>query len=147
GARSILAAQAGSFRSPLFEEHFPMIRMIRPVFLFWVTFIIAGLITRPLPAFAQTTASLAGRITDSKGHTVAGATVTTFARATNLKSSTLADAGGNYRFEHLYPGDYILEVSQSGFSNATHTVQIEKGTTASLDIVLDIGGLNETVMV
>src|SRR4030095_106353 len=51
------------------------------------------------------------------------------------------------RFEHLYPGDYVLEVSQIGFSNATHTVQIEKGTPASLDIVLEVGGLNETVMV
>jgi hypothetical protein len=34
---------------------------------------------------------------------------------------------GAYRFEHLYPRDYVIEVSQSGFSKAARTVRIEKG--------------------
>ncbi|MGH9341682.1 MAG: TonB-dependent receptor [Acidobacteriota bacterium] len=100
-----------------------------------------------LLAFAQTTGSLTGRIADSQGGVVAGATVTLYAREIGLRATTLTDASGSYRFERLYPGDYVVEVSAPGFNKTTRAVRVERDAAAALDLVFNVAGPNETVLV
>ncbi len=99
------------------------------------------------PAWAQSAGSLNGRITDSQGAAVAGATVTLYARATNVRATTVTDASGGYRFDRLPEGDYVVEATSSGFGRFSRTFRVERGASGTLDFALEIAGLSETVLV
>ncbi len=100
-----------------------------------------------LQALAQTANSLTGRITDSQGAAVTGATVTLYARATNVRATTVTDSSGNYRFERVPAGDYVIEATSDGFGRIARTTRIEKDAPATLDLALEIVGPSETVLV
>jgi vitamin B12 transporter len=97
--------------------------------------------------FAQSTGSLSGRITDSQGAAVAGASVTIYARATNLRATTVSGAQGEYRFERLLGGEYVIESTSTGFGRSSRTCRIERGASVTLDFTLEIAGVSETVLV
>jgi len=99
------------------------------------------------PARAQSAGSLSGRITDSQGAAVAGATVTLYARATNVRATTVTDASGGYRFDRLPEGDYVVEATSTGFGSFSRTFRVERGAFGTLDFALEIAGLSETVLV
>ncbi len=105
------------------------------------------LVAGQLRASAQTTSSLTGRIADSQGAAVTGATVKLYARGTNVRLTTMTDANGSYRFERVAAGDYIVEVGSNGFGKVSRTVHVDKGSPATLDIALEIAGPSETVLV
>lgn len=96
---------------------------------------------------AQTTTSLTGRITDAQGAAVPGAAVTLYARETNARITTVTDAAGSYGFERLLAGEYVIEVSASGFGKASRTTRVERDSAATLDVNLDAAGPSETVLV
>jgi iron complex outermembrane receptor protein len=96
---------------------------------------------------AQTANSLAGRITDAQGAAVTGATVTLYARETSVRATTAIDSSGNYRFEHVPAGDYVVEAASGGFGRIARTIRVEKDSPATLDITLEIVGPGETVLV
>ena len=76
---------------------------------------------------AQSAGGLSGRITDSQGAAVPGATVTLYARATNARATTVTDERGGYRFERLPEGDYVIEATAAGFGRFSRTFRVEKG--------------------
>ncbi|MGH9845366.1 MAG: TonB-dependent receptor, partial [Blastocatellia bacterium] len=100
-----------------------------------------------LQVFAQTTSGLSGRITDSQGSVVAGATVRLYARETNMRATTVTDSAGGYRFERVLAGDYVVEAASDGFGRVSRMIRIEKGSPATLDFALEIAGPSEMVMV
>jgi vitamin B12 transporter len=97
--------------------------------------------------WAQSAGGLSGHITDSQGAAVAGATVTLYARATNMRATTMTDERGGYRFERLLEGDYVIEATAAGFGRFSRTFRVEKGSPGTLDFALEIAGVNETVLV
>jgi iron complex outermembrane receptor protein len=101
----------------------------------------------PAQAWAQSTGSLSGRIADSQGAAVSGATVTLYARATNVRATTATDAQGAYRFERLPEGDYVVEATSPGFGRFSRTFRIERGAPGTLDFALEVAGVTETVLV
>ena len=105
------------------------------------------LILGTLQASAQSMNNLTGSVTDSRGGTVASAVVSLYMRESSVHRTTVTDVSGNYRFEPVSSGDYIVEVTSKGFGRVSRTVRIESGRMAHLDITLQIAGPSETVMV
>jgi len=97
--------------------------------------------------WAQSAGSLSGRITDSQGAAVSGATITLYARATSLRAMTVTDAQGAYRFERLPEGDYVVEATSAGFGRFSRIYRVERGAAGTLDFALEIAGVSETVLV
>src|SRR5262245_21785756 len=100
-----------------------------------------------LQAWAQSAGSLRGRITDSQGAAITGATVKIYARATNVRVTVATDAHGEYRFDRLAEGDYLIEVTATGFGMDSRTFHIERSSLGTLDFVLKVTSLSEAVLV
>ncbi|PYS86590.1 MAG: hypothetical protein DMF62_15370 [Acidobacteria bacterium] len=99
-------------------------------------------------AFAQTTGTVEGAVTDPNGGVVKGATVTLTETATGRSVTTTTNDEGFFTFRSLVPGNYSVMVAQSGFSKATaERVVVQVGTVARADIQLKVGGANENVNV
>ncbi|HVF50726.1 MAG TPA: TonB-dependent receptor, partial [Pyrinomonadaceae bacterium] len=97
------------------------------------------------------TATISGRVTDARGASIAGATLTLYARdarATNALA-TATDETGAYRFERLAaPGEYILQAEAAGFArSAARVLRVERGGDVRLDIPLEVAGVNTEVVV
>jgi vitamin B12 transporter len=97
--------------------------------------------------WAQSFGSLSGRITDSQGAAVVGATVTIYARTTDVRVMTATDAQGAYRFERLPVGEYVVEATSTGFGRFSRTFRVERGASGTLDFALEIAGVSETVLI
>jgi hypothetical protein len=59
--------------------------------------------------------TVSGRVTDSNGLAIVGATVTAVATETGLERSVITDEDGRYRIIKLRPGTYKVRASQTGF--------------------------------
>src|SRR5215469_5925983 len=66
-------------------------------------------------AFAQTTASIKGTVTDPSGAAVAGAKVTVSNAAQGIERTTTTGSSGDYEVPALPPGIYRVKIEQSGF--------------------------------
>src|SRR4030095_13540761 len=82
----------------------------------------AILLLAAMPARAQlATAELNGRVTDSSGAVLPGATVTVTQTATGLVRTAVTEGNGSYLFSNLPTGPYRLEVSLQGFRSYVQT--------------------------
>jgi hypothetical protein len=89
-----------------------------------------------------------GKVSDPKGASVVGATVTLTDVATNQTYKAITDAQGHYKIEGLPAGAYSVVVSAAGFSDARRDeVRVEEATPATLDIKLEIAPVEATVTV
>jgi len=88
-----------------------MVRVVRSLYTFASIFLLAA-----MPASAQlATAELNGRVTDSSGAVLPGATVNVTQTATGLVRTAVTDGNGAYLLSNLPTGPYRLEVSLQGF--------------------------------
>ncbi|HXG86862.1 MAG TPA: TonB-dependent receptor [Vicinamibacterales bacterium] len=100
-------------------------------------------------AFAQTgTATLIGEVADAQKNVVPGATVTVTQVSTSASQVSITDERGAYRFGNVQPGVYTLRVELAGFKTAiTESVQLQVDSATRQNVVLEIGGISETVSV
>ena len=107
------------------------------------------LLANSKPAFAQgETGSVTGVVTDSQGGTVAGADVTLTDLATKSERTTTTNDSGRYHFASVQTGLYDLTISKSGFKVHKAAAQkVSVGSVTTIDVQLEIGSLNETVVV
>ena len=100
-------------------------------------------------ALAQlSTADLSGRVTDSSGGVLPGATVTVTQTATGLVRSTVTDETGAYQLPDLPTGPYRLEISLAGFGSYVQTgIVLQVGANPTINAALTVGDLAETVTV
>jgi len=99
-------------------------------------------------AHAQTiTATLEGRVSDSSGASVAGASVTAANSSTGLSRSVLTSDDGEYRISLLPVGEYTVTFEHQGFRRDSRKVSLTIGQTATLDFALQAGGAAEQVTV
>lgn len=91
--------------------------------------------------------TIVGTVTDSSGAIVPGAAVTATNVATNSKLERKATAAGTYSLP-LDAGVYNISVSAQGFKTTTqNNVNINALETVSVNIVLTVGSVTESVVV
>jgi len=100
-------------------------------------------------AWAQTgTAALVGEVADSQKNVVPGATVTLTQVSTGASQVSVTDERGGYRFGNVQPGIYNLKVELAGFkTSVTERVELLVDSATRQNVVLEIGGISETVSV
>jgi hypothetical protein len=98
---------------------------------------------------AQTnSATLSGTVRDSAGGGVPDAAITVSSAATGLKRQTTTNSEGLFTLPLLPPGVYSLQAQREGFSVAEiGHVELSVAGQVSQDIVLQAGGIRETVNV
>ena len=90
-----------------------------------------------IPAVAQTTvASIRGRVTDSAGAPVAGATVTLTSAGTSRAQTTTTNAGGSYILNGVRAGTYRISVSDPAKGSFQRDIAVGVGTAATVDAQL-----------
>ncbi len=101
-----------------------------------------------LPAMAQVSAAISGRVTDQTGAGVPGATVT--AKDTDLGVSrvTVTDAAGRYELPSLPLGRYEVDATKEGFAASIREgIVLVVGQDATADLSLKVGNVSEQVRV
>jgi vitamin B12 transporter len=97
---------------------------------------------------ASDAASISGRVLDQQGAGVAGALVTLYARAPQLRLTATTDAAGAYNFARLAAGEYLLEADARGFAPASaQKVRVRATEAATADVRLDVAGVRAEVVV
>jgi len=105
-----------------------------------------------LPASAASAqdyrARVQGTVTDASKGVMPGVTVTLINADTGVKADRVTDDKGRYLFDFVEPGNYSMTAELSGFKKADQkNVRITQRGDATVDLVLEIGGLEETVTV
>jgi hypothetical protein len=99
-------------------------------------------------AAQQGTTEVRGRVQDAQGAVLPGVNVTVREQNTGMFRETVSSAEGTYFVSGLVPGVYEITAELQGFKKyVRHDVRLEIGKTATLDIGLDVGSLEETVNV
>ncbi len=93
------------------------------------------------------TAQLSGQVKDPAGAIIVGAAVRARQVATGLLRSVTTNEAGIYILPNLPPGEYEVEVSAQGFRPYRQAITLSVGQTATLDVVLEVGGVLEAVTV
>ena len=92
--------------------------------------------------------TIVGRVLDSQGLPVPGATVTVFGPALIQPAVTTTGEDGRYRAGRLPPGTYTLRVQIDGFKTTELSrIDVQVGKDIELDAVLEPSALVETVTV
>ncbi len=91
---------------------------------------------------------LRGTVTDSKGGLVPGATVVVTNAGTGQKQTVVTGSDGTFSINSLDPVDYNIEVTAKDFrKTAIPNVKVDTATTASVNVVLEAGGVGEEVTI
>ena len=99
-------------------------------------------------AFAQTTGSIEGTVTDPSGAPVPGALVKITGRQTGVVTNSATNATGYYLVENLGAGEYDITVNHPGFkSYLVESVHLDVATRVRRDVSLSIGNQAESVTV
>ena len=111
----------------------------------FITFLLTGLLA--LPALAQTTFSIRGRVVDKvTGETLPGATVQV--TGAGPATGTGADADGSYKIPNLPAGTYTAQASFVGYKASTQTVRITtQSVVATFALASDNASLGEVQVV
>jgi carboxypeptidase family protein len=103
-----------------------------------------------VPALAQGVGAIGGTVSDPSGGVLPGATVL----LSNVQGSvggnqqTVTDERGTYQFLRLVPGTYVVKTELQGFRPAEQrNIVVNADVTARADLKLEIGGLQEGVVV
>lgn len=99
-------------------------------------------------AFAQSTATLQGSVTDQSGAVVAGAKVIVRNQATGFERIVQTDSDGNYQAASLPPGVYRVETQAQGFGpQAITDLALEVSRIVVQNFQLKVGALTQEVNV
>jgi hypothetical protein len=106
-------------------------------------------ISLPFGAWAQTfRGGINGIVTDQSGAVVPGAAVEAMDTATGVSHKTLSSSAGEYSFEDLPLGGYLVTISASGFKDERVSgVPVTAGVIYTLPIKLGIASAGQTVEV
>lgn len=106
------------------------------------------LFTCPLLVHAQvsTQSSIRGKVLDPNRAAVPGASVVAEAKERSASFSATTDQNGEFSLA-VEPGEYTVRIVASGFSEVSQTVSLSQTGNASLEVVLQVGGLNSSVTV
>lgn len=98
-------------------------------------------------AQTQTTGALAGTVTDQSGAALPNATVTLQNVAKGTTRTATSDAAGNFSFNVLQPGTYVVSVSASGFESLSQKAAVALGQVTTVNMKLNLGVQTQSVTV
>ena len=99
-------------------------------------------------SWAQATTSLRGVVTDPSNAAVPNATVTLTNTDPNLQRTATTDQQGSYVFAEVVPGNYVLDVTASGFSKYEQKgFQLLVNLPSTINVHLKVGEATTTVEV
>ncbi len=94
-----------------------------------------------------TTADVVGRVLDSSGGALPGATVTATHTGTGAVRTSVTNETGDYVFNLLPIGPYTVRVELEGFSPQARSVVLSAGDRQRVDATLGVGSVTENVEV
>ena len=113
----------------------------------WIA-VLSLLLVFSVPAVAQVSAALSGRVTDQAGAGLPGATVTAKDTDMGISRETVTDAAGRYELPALPVGRYEVTATKSGFAVAVRSgINLVVGQDAAADLSLKVGNVTEQVRV
>ncbi len=103
----------------------------------------------PIPAVAQgQNSAVQGRVLDESGGALPGVTVVVTHQGSGQFRQVVSNADGSYFLTNIVPGPYKITADLTGFKKYERPdLVIQIGNTATLDITLSVGGLEESVTV
>ncbi len=117
-------------------------------FFYLVSFLTISLALTPHARAQQTLGGITGTVTDDSGAVVPGATVTAVADQTNLTRMIDTSDTGAYLLSNLPIGNYTLTITHTGFQTLSiPSIQVQANRTATVNGVLKIGNVTESVTV
>src|SRR5581483_7137531 len=87
--------------------------------------------------------SIKGRVTDTTGAVLPGATVTLAPKG----GSGVTDNHGEYTILGLAPGEYTVSVSYVGFKAVAKNISLAAGQAARVDATLEVATVNSEILV
>jgi Carboxypeptidase regulatory-like domain len=101
------------------------------------------------PALAQTgTSEIGGKVTDPQGGILPGVAIVLTNQESGVYRELVTGVDGSYFVSQVVPGRYRITARLQGFRSLDRRdVVLTVGTTVTLDLTLDVGGLSETVTV
>ena len=100
------------------------------------------------PVIAQSAGAIVGRVNDSTGAVVPGASVSATNTGTGIARNAVTNAAGSYALAELPPSTYDLKVQLSGFADAERKgIVLNTASTLTIDITLGLAGVSEAVQV
>ena len=109
-----------------------------------LTFILGAM---GVAASAQTGSVVSGSITDSSGSVIPGVEVLLKTPSEVVLASTTSDADGEYRFEGISPGSYMIVARSPNFTPKRQAVRLLDSLAADVDFVLSVNELEAEVTV
>jgi len=110
---------------------------------------LAALLAMVSNAWAQQgTSEMRGRVADAQGGALPGVTVVLTNQANGTIRETISGSDGSFIASGMVPGTYGVTAELAGFKKfARRDMVLEVGRTTSLEIALEVGGIEETVNV
>lgn len=101
------------------------------------------------PAVAQQgTTEVRGRVVDEQGAVLPGVTVTVTNQDTGMFRETVSGADGSFIASGIVPGVYEVAAALQGFKRfSRRDLRLAVGSTASIEVRMEIGSFEETVSV
>jgi hypothetical protein len=111
--------------------------------------VLGGLLLMAGSAIAQQgTTEIRGKVVDTQGAAVPGVTVMVRNQETGMFRETISGGDGGYFISALTPGKYELTAELQGFKKQVLSdVLLEVGKTATVEVQLQVGGIEESVTV
>ena len=99
--------------------------------------------------FSQTfRGGITGTVSDASGASIAGVTVQAVSSGTGLRRETTTTSAGEFAFQDLPLGQYLVTATQSGFDQLkVDKVEVEVGKVTSLRLTLKVASQSQTVEV
>jgi hypothetical protein len=99
-------------------------------------------------AWAQSSGSLRGTVSDTTGGALPGATVVLTNEATKFTRQAVTDAQGGYFFASVDRGSYVLKAELQGFkTREIKGVRLAANDVVSVNVTLEVGAQTETIVV
>jgi hypothetical protein len=112
--------------------------------LIFITFNI--LLFACIAAAQESRGKILGRIFDSSGATIPGASITGINEEMNTRVPAVSNAAGNYELPFLLPGTYRIEVVAKGFKqHVRRPIEVQVGSVITVDAALEVGQISEKV--
>jgi hypothetical protein len=98
-------------------------------------------------SYAQYSGNVEGVVSDASGAAVSGATVGLRNVDTGVTANATTGDAGNYRFNALPPGNYVVSASKSGFKTAEVKLTLTTGQLEAINVVLAVSSVTSNVSV
>ena len=115
---------------------------------FVLTLAFAGVTSFSYAQGGGASTSLSGTVADSSGAIIPGASVSVKNNATSTEFTATTSDQGTFTVPAIDPGSYTVTVTLMGFKTAVlNNVRVNAAVPANVRVTLEVGGLEETVLV